>query len=729
MSANPTSIIRRTEVVILTICVVMTAMLYATNIAGAEGTMIGSAITTTGTVGGALSTTDTNVQGAVQTTVTQVLPAVEITATPDLCDSGSINLAWNAVANADGYRLFRDSTGNAIYEGTRRSHVDSGLANGSNHMYYIQAFRSGFTSSNDSLMAMAPIACPTVIEPYGGDAPTGTSITGTGTTGTALPVAKNLTAMLDTAVEKGVVLTWSSDPGAGSFGVFRRILGTDFVVIGTVLAPTHRFVDKQLMPGTQYEYQVRVCSSAGCSTPSNVVGVSTPAVTVQPVITTAATPTPAKAPAAQTNVTDPVPVSPLVTTVVKSAPTTVVQPAPVQIRPTTFSPTTITTIPSQTSPIRNTTNLRFQSETQAAVPSNSAPPSQIVASMQAIAETVSISRSAVNTERDNLIAAIDAHIETVRRITPADQFAEQENTVRAIREALVSDIDNTLGRGAGITPKDEARLQAAIRDGFAVIGRAAAIDPRVPDTSRQLVTDSIGSLARVSQDAIASLQAAGAGDLYKDTNSDGISDFDSVHIYNLDPIKPSPVTVVDGRTLTAGDKVLLGYDPTANVLMAVPREEPELSLAPETTVYTVADVQLNPQKLVTFSGTALPNSYVTLYIYSTPIVVTVKTDSSGKWKYTVDRELESGEHKIYAASVDNTGRIVAKTVAIPFTKTAEAATLDTVPSLGAARVEKPSLTNNRAALPLIAISILFIIGALYVMGKDRTPKNPTPTAA
>jgi hypothetical protein len=122
-----------------------------------------------------------------------------------------------------------------------------------------------------------------------------------------------------------------------------------------------------------------------------------------------------------------------------------------------------------------------------------------------------------------------------------------------------------------------------------------------------------------------------------------------------------------------------------------------VSLAPETDVYSVKSVAVTPQKKLEIHGTALPNSYVTLYIYSTPIIVTVKTDSTGQWQYTLDRELETGEHKIYAATVDNSGKIVAKSTPIPFTKTAEAATLGSVPPLGIESVQGDDSAHRHIA--------------------------------
>jgi hypothetical protein len=78
-------------------------------------------------------------------------------------------------------------------------------------------------------------------------------------------------------------------------------------------------------------------------------------------------------------------------------------------------------------------------------------------------------------------------------------------------------------------------------------------------------------------------------------------------------------------------------------------------------------------KVIEFQGKAKPDTYITLYIYSMPIVVTVKTDSQGNWKYNLNQELDDGVHRVYVAQIDNTGNVVAKSDPIFFTKAAASA--------------------------------------------------------
>ncbi|MDO9399190.1 MAG: Ig-like domain-containing protein [bacterium] len=68
-----------------------------------------------------------------------------------------------------------------------------------------------------------------------------------------------------------------------------------------------------------------------------------------------------------------------------------------------------------------------------------------------------------------------------------------------------------------------------------------------------------------------------------------------------------------------------------------------------------------------FSGKAKANSVITLYIYSDlPMIVTVKTDEFGNWKYSFNQPLVDGKHEIYVAVNDNTGKVVEKSNPLSF---------------------------------------------------------------
>jgi hypothetical protein len=217
-------------------------------------------------------------------------------------------------------------------------------------------------------------------------------------------------------------------------------------------------------------------------------------------------------------------------------------------------------------------------------------------------------------------------------------------------------------------------------------------------------------------------KAQGGDLLYKDSNNDGISDYDSIHVYGLDPVKPTITTVYEGKEITAGEKITLGFDPSKKDLVKVIPEEPKISQAKVVSVYKVEEVKLSAEKNLIITGRAMPNSFVTIYIYSTPIIVTVKTDVNGEWQYTLNKELENGKHEVYTATVNNTGKILAKSSAFTFVKTAEAATLETLPLAQNLAEEKPNILSRYVYL-IGGIFLTILLLVLVIIGINSRKNN------
>lgn len=58
------------------------------------------------------------------------------------------------------------------------------------------------------------------------------------------------------------------------------------------------------------------------------------------------------------------------------------------------------------------------------------------------------------------------------------------------------------------------------------------------------------------------------------------------------------------------------------------------------------------ETLLRFSGTAKPNTLVTLYIFSTAVVAVVKSDEVGNWVYDREKDLTTGKHTAFATIYD-----------------------------------------------------------------------------
>jgi hypothetical protein len=205
----------------------------------------------------------------------------------------------------------------------------------------------------------------------------------------------------------------------------------------------------------------------------------------------------------------------------------------------------------------------------------------------------------------------------------------------------------------------------------------------------------------------------------KDLDEDGISDYDEMNIYKTDPNNADS----DGDGYIDGAEILSGFNPLNSSLDAVIKyENPKQFGVEETKLFAVGNIKVAETKIVKnkeiaskilFEGKSLPNSFVTLYIFSIPTVITVKTDKEGNWNYTLDKELEDGEHEIFVAMTDNSGKILAKSSPIPFVKQAAAVTVDKDLLSFQIEGEQPSFFAG-GYLYLIVFAAVFIIGLVLV---------------
>ncbi len=179
---------------------------------------------------------------------------------------------------------------------------------------------------------------------------------------------------------------------------------------------------------------------------------------------------------------------------------------------------------------------------------------------------------------------------------------------------------------------------------------------------------------------------------YIDSDDDAISDYDEVNIYHTDPVQtdtdhdgvPDGVEIMNHTNPHGQTARSYGTSTTAkdDIDEGVTFEDPLIAGFEKKEILKVGNVQVSEigtnsegtttVKKLLLSGSALPNSFVTLYIFSTPIVVTVKADSSGAWTYTLDKELPDGAHQVVSAITDEGGHILAKSETLPFVKVAAA---------------------------------------------------------
>ncbi|MDO8521598.1 MAG: Ig-like domain-containing protein [bacterium] len=211
---------------------------------------------------------------------------------------------------------------------------------------------------------------------------------------------------------------------------------------------------------------------------------------------------------------------------------------------------------------------------------------------------------------------------------------------------------------------------------------------------------------------------------YADADQDGVMDFDEVNVYGTDPKKADSDT--DG--VEDGDELLANTNPVvstgAESVMPTVFEDPAAHGTTASTTFVVSDIVVGATATdasgaerissLTLSGHAPANSFVTLFIYSEPIVVTVKTDAFGSWTYTLDKELPDGSHEVYTALTDTGGRVLAKSAPLPFVKTAAAVSLGS-PILAPSN-QAPGFFAGGSLYMLIAIIGGVLAVALVLIG-------------
>lgn len=128
------------------------------------------------------------------------------------------------------------------------------------------------------------------------------------------------------------------------------------------------------------------------------------------------------------------------------------------------------------------------------------------------------------------------------------------------------------------------------------------------------------------------------------------------------------------------------------------------------------------------SGKAEPNSVATLYIYSDlPAVMTVDVDEYGNWRYKLDQSLVDGEHEIYIAVNDDTGKVVKKSKPLSFfVKEASAVSVkDFVAEAKASSEEskksETSISNYLLITIALAVFGIFLFLAVIVSRKKNQP--------
>lgn len=249
------------------------------------------------------------------------------------------------------------------------------------------------------------------------------------------------------------------------------------------------------------------------------------------------------------------------------------------------------------------------------------------------------------------------------------------------------------------------------------------------DTIERLLTERIERFEdRVARfETVRSTRQERTESILEDQDGDGIPDIDEELLYGTDPTNPD----TDGDGVPDGVELVRGLNPNGSqtderINFMSPKQSIGLTRSDVLHIAEVQPVREQPEDTVKtkISGFALPNSFITLYIFSSPTIVTIKTDANGAFVYTFDTELENGQHDVYVAMTDNTGEILAQSAPFSFIKQAEAFTPVDAAEADVRPTESAVSTSAQgyqvaAGVGVLALGLILLMLGISVRGKDE----------
>ena len=673
-----------------------------------RGAVLGD--TTTAGTANPLTTTTTSATGAIGTANTSATQTVTAPAVPSGVSaslSGSVvNVSWRASSGAMRYKVYR---GDAVLVTTENLQFQDTTAHvATSYYYFVSAVNSsGMESAKSSAVLVKTPAATTIATTstttgtVGGTA-TGTTTTTTTTTGAAAPaVPTGVTA--NATGPSTVAIGWTASSGATGYKVYRG---------DALLATTtgSRYTDTTAHASTTYRYSVSSLNSIGTeSVKSAVASVTTLAATTSATMTTttggSVTGTAGTTTATTSTTHD---------TSSQTNTASVAQPS--------AATTATTSLTRSSSEISGTSSSANGSGTDTAVTT-------------AVGSTLIGEVSALSADNVPPTVPTDVSAAAVGETTIRVKWQASTDNVGIANYVVYRD-SSPIGTTKGLYYDDISVKPGELHD-YSVVARDTAKNESGRTASVQIVVPGTrtGVLAVADSAAVALIEkpivitAGAVPDVSKeniDTDHDGLSDAEELRL-GTDP----NVADTDGDGFSDGEEVKAGFDPlkysagdkSDKIVFQPPVTAPEKVKTVEDTRYAVKKVELVKSKdgkdVARFSGKALPNAFVTLYIYSDPVVVVVKTDDDGNWSYDLDSSLGNGNHQVYVAVTDNLGRVTAQSSPLPFVKTAEAITTQ-----DAAKSVAPNLSPLQRGMMQfvgagVAIAALFMIVALLIIAKRQ----------
>jgi len=206
---------------------------------------------------------------------------------------------------------------------------------------------------------------------------------------------------------------------------------------------------------------------------------------------------------------------------------------------------------------------------------------------------------------------------------------------------------------------------------------------------------------------------------FEDTDNDLLADIDERTLFDTDPSSAD----TDNDGFLDGAEIFAGFNPL------VARKEAFLSYQSPATaraasqVYTVEGIlplpvdnnDLRQVASALMYGKAAADSFIRVYVYSSPEIFVVPTNEQGLWSLVFDRALEEGEHTVFAGAVDNLGALVALSNSFSFSYTDNTFTPAVIQSVQGVPMQRQSQNTAMRDLFLVSSLCVVAIGLLLLL--------------